>query len=69
MDAAVGTGVFGDDVMLAELVLYEAAALGLLGAGIARPVDDESLAADETTDVRAFVREGAKDLVHFGESP
>jgi hypothetical protein len=68
VDAAIGTGVLGDDVVLAELLLDDAAALCLLGAGETRPVDDESLAADETADVAAFVRESAKDLVHRGAS-
>jgi hypothetical protein len=66
MDAAVGVGVFGGDVVLAELLLDDAAALSLLGAGEARPVDDEALAADETADVRACVRERAQYGLHRG---
>ena len=68
MDAAVGAGILGGDVMLAELFLDAAAAFCLLGAGETRPVDEKTLTANETTDIAAFVRESAKDLVHRGAS-
>jgi hypothetical protein len=64
MDAAIGAGVLGVDVMLAELVLHDAAAGGLLIAGVARPIDEETLSADTAADVAAFMRERTKDLVH-----
>ena len=66
MDAAVGAGILGGDVMLAELFLDAATAFCLLGAGETRPVDEKTLTANETTDIAAFVRESAKDLVHRG---
>ncbi len=66
MDAAVGAGIPRVDVMLAKLLLDDAAALSLLRARQPRPVDDEALAADQATDVAAFVGERTEHGLHRG---
>ena len=68
MDAAVGSWVVGEDVVIAQVLLDLLAALGLFGAGVAGPVDEKPLSTDGTADIAGFVGKRTKNLVH-GPSP